>query len=156
MGFFKEFKEFAMRGNVMDLAVGVIIGGAFGGIVNSMVKDIIMPVVGIAGKADFSNLYVGLTPHTQELITGAATTTAGGKVTYPSLDRARELGPVLAYGSFLTVLINFIILALCIFLMIKGMNLLNRKQATAPPPPAPPTKEEILLTEIRDAIRSRA
>jgi large conductance mechanosensitive channel len=156
MGFVKEFREFAMRGNVMDLAVGVIIGAAFGTIVNSMVKDIIMPIVGIAGKADFSNLYFGLTPATQEKIHAAAQTGADGKMIYPSLEKARELGPVLAYGSFLTVVINFIILAFCIFLMVKAMNMLNRKKVDAPEVPPAPTKEEVLLTEIRDALRERA
>lgn len=157
MGFVKEFREFALRGNVMDLAVGVIIGGAFGTIVNSMVKDIIMPIVGIAGKADFSNLYFGLTSETRDKIASATTMGADGKPIVPSLDKARELGSVLAYGSFLTVVINFIILAFCIFLMVKAMNMLNRKKVEATPaaPPAP-SATEVLLTEIRDTLRAGA
>lgn len=154
MGFVKEFKEFALKGNVMDMAVGVIIGGAFGVIVNSLVKDMIMPVVGIAGKADFSNMYVGLTERTRDQIR-AATVLVEGRPLLPSLDKAREMGPVLAYGSFLTVSINFIILAFCIFLMIKAINALKREPAPAPAAPPPPSKQEVLLTEIRDALRSR-
>jgi large conductance mechanosensitive channel len=154
MGFVKEFKEFALKGNVMDLAVGVIIGAAFGTIVNSLVKDVIMPVVGIAGKADFTNLYLGLNTETREKI-HAATKVVEGKPTLPSLDAAREMGPVLAYGSFITVVINFIILAFCIFLMIKAMNKLQRQPAPAPAVPPPLTKDQVLLTEIRDALRTR-
>jgi large conductance mechanosensitive channel len=156
MGFVKEFREFAMRGNVMDLAVGVIIGAAFGTIVNSMVKDIIMPIVGIAGKADFSNLYFGLNGETRKAIAQHTQVAADGKIIQPSLDKAREMGPVLAYGNFLTVVINFLILALCVFLMVKAMNMLNRKKVDAPEVPPAPTKEEVLLTEIRDALRERA
>lgn len=154
MGFVKEFREFALKGNVMDLAVGVIIGGAFGIIVNSMVKDIIMPIVGIAGKADFSNMYLGLTSEARSKIE-AATTVVNGVATAPALDKAREMGPVLAYGSFVTVVINFIILAFCIFLMVKLMNNLKRQPVPAPAAAPAPTKEEILLAEIRDAIRAQ-
>ena len=154
MGFVKEFREFALKGNVMDLAVGVIIGGALGTIVNSLVKDIIMPVVGIAGKADFTNLYIGLTPATQQKVHDAAVV-VNGKEVLPSLDKAREIGPVLAYGSFLTIVLNFVILACCIFLMVKAVNRLKRQPPSAPAVPAPPTKEEVLLTEIRDAIRAK-
>jgi large conductance mechanosensitive channel len=152
MGFVKEFREFAMRGNVIDLAVGVIIGGAFGTIVNSMIADVIMPVIGIAGKADFSNLYVGLNGDARAGI--AKFEAAQGKL--PSLAEARTLGPVLAYGNFITVLINFIILAFCIFLMVKAMNTLKRKQAAAPAVPPAPTPDQVLLTEIRDLLRARA
>jgi large conductance mechanosensitive channel len=155
MSFLKEFKEFAMRGNVVDLAVGVIIGGAFGTIINSVVKDMIMPIVGIAGNVDFSNMYFGLTESTRLKIHAAVTQT-DGKMIYPSLDRAREMGPVLAYGNFITVVINFVILALCIFMMVKAMNMAMRK----PPPPtaAPPplTKDQQLLTEIRDLMKQGA
>lgn len=155
MGFIKEFREFAMRGSVVDLAIGVIIGGAFGTIVNSLVKDVIMPIVGIAGNVDFSNLYIGLNSETRAKIV-AATREVDGKTIAPSLDAAREMGPVLAYGNFITVCINFLILAFCIFLMVKAINVLKRKEAAAPAPPPEPTKEEMLLTEIRDLLRARA
>jgi len=155
MGFVKEFKEFALKGNVMDLAVGVIIGAAFGTIVNSLVKDVIMPVVGIAGKADFTNMYLGLTGETRAKIASHVTRTADGKEVLPSLEAAREMGPVLAYGSFITVVINFIILAFCIFLMVKAMNRLQRQPPPAPAVPPPLTKDQVLLTEIRDALRTR-
>ena len=145
----KEFKEFAMRGNVIDLAVGVIIGAAFGQIVNSIVKDLIMPLVGIAGSVDFSNKYIPLTEKERH-----ATTLPDGSMA--GLEKARELGPVLAYGNFITVLINFIILAFIIFLLIKGMNRLMRKKAEAPAVPPAPTKEEVLLTEMRDALNQIA
>lgn len=137
MGFAKEFKEFATKGNVMDLAVGVIIGGAFGKIVDSVVNDLIMPVVGIIFKADFSNLYVALS---DKIPPGLA------------LADAKKLGPVFAWGNFVTVVLNFIILAFVIFMLIKGMNRLKRK-ADAAPAPAGPTPTEQLLTEIRDALK---
>ncbi|GAC1041585.1 large conductance mechanosensitive channel protein MscL [Rhizobium sp. No.120] len=138
-----EFKAFIARGNVMDLAVGVIIGGAFGGIVKSLVDDIIMPIVGaIFGGFDFSNYFIGL---------------ASG-VNAPTLAAARAQGAVLAYGSFITVLINFLILAWIIFLMVKGVNALRSqverkddKVAEAAPPPA----DVQLLTEIRDLLSKR-
>jgi large conductance mechanosensitive channel len=134
----KEFKEFAMRGNVMDLAVGVIIGAAFGKIVDSVVNDLIMPLVGRAiGNVDFSNLYL---PLTDNITPGL-----------PLLE-ARKLGPVFAYGSFLTILIDFLILAFIIFLLIRGMNRLMRSKANSPDVPPAPTKEEVLLTEIRDLL----
>jgi large conductance mechanosensitive channel len=138
----KEFKEFAMRGNVMDLAVGIIIGAAFSGIVNSVVNDLVMPVVGsVIGNVDFSNLYV---PLSADVPSGLA------------LEEARKLGAVFAWGNFITVLINFILLAFIIFLIVKGMNKLMRKKAAAPATPPAPTKEEVLLTEIRDALRQMA
>lgn len=139
---FKEFKEFAMRGNVMDLAVGVIIGAAFGKIVDSAVGDLLMPLVGRAvGKVDFSNLYL---PLSEAVTTGL------------SLDEARKLGPVFAYGNFLTVLIDFLFLAFIIFLIIRAMNRLMRVKAESPEIPPAPTKEEVLLTEIRDALRGNS
>lgn len=138
MGMLKEFKEFAMRGNVVDMAVGIMIGGAFGGIVNSLINDIVMPVVGIFGKADFSNLYVPLS----DKITEGAT-----------LQAARAQGPVLAYGNFITIVINFIILAFAIFMMVKAMNRLKKAEESAPPP-APP-EDVVLLREIRDALKAR-
>ena len=138
MGMTKEFKEFAMRGNVMDLAVGVIIGAAFGGIVNSVVNDLIMPLVGVViGDVDFSNLYM---PLSADVPTGLA------------LEEARKLGAVFAWGNFVTVLFNFLILAFIIFLIIRAMNRMMRKKAAAPDVPPAPTKEEVLLTEMRDAL----
>lgn len=138
MGFVKEFKEFATKGNVMDLAVGVIIGAAFGKIVDSVVNDLIMPVIGIIFKADFSNLYVALS----DKITPGLT-----------LAEAKKLGPVFAWGNFVTVVLNFIILAFVIFMLVKGMNRMKRKQETAPAAAPAPTPTEQLLTEIRDALK---
>ncbi len=148
MGFVKEFKEFALKGNVVDMAVGVIIGGAFGTIIASMINDLIMPVVGIAGKADFSNLYLPLTESARK-----AVAQAGDKGL--SLADARAAGPVLAYGNFITVAINFAILALCIFVMIKAINTLKRQPLPAPAAPPPPTKDQELLMQIRDALMRR-
>ena len=134
----KEFQEFIAKGNVMDLAVGVIIGGAFGLIVNSLVNDIIMPVVGaLFGGFDFSNYFLPL----------------ASNVTATSLEAAREQGAVFAYGNFLTVVINFLILAWIIFLMVKGVNNIRRRlereeEAAEAPPPA----DVALLTEIRDLL----
>jgi large conductance mechanosensitive channel len=143
MGLFKEFRDFAMRGNVLDLAVGVIIGAAFGGVVNSLVNDIIMPPVGKAiGGVDFRNLFVAL----------------DSKVTAASLEEARKQGAVLAYGNFITVLINFLILAFCVFLIVKAFNTAMKrfeKEKPAAPPPAP-TPDQKLLGEIRDLLARRA
>ena len=138
-----EFKTFIARGNVMDLAVGVIIGGAFGLIVNSLVQDIVMPLVGVVfGGFDFSNYFLPLSSN----------------VTATSLAAAREQGAVFAYGNFITVVINFVILAWIIFLMVKGVNTLRaslekqeKKEAEAAPPPA----DIQLRTEIRDHWKSR-
>ena len=141
MGMMKEFQEFAVKGNVMDLAVGVIIGGAFGKIVDSVVSDLIMPLVGkVLGGLDFSSYYIAL---------------AGQAAGLP-LAEARKAGAVFAYGNFITVAINFVILAFIVFLMVKQMNRL-RREAPPPPPAAPaPTPEDIvLLREIRDSLRSR-
>jgi large conductance mechanosensitive channel len=138
----KEFQEFISKGNVMDLAVGVIIGGAFGLIVNSLVGDIIMPVVGaIFGGFDFSNYFLPLS----------------SAVTATSLEEARRQGAVFAYGNFLTVVINFMILAWIIFLMVKGVNNLRRRleQQKEDAPPAPPPADVQLLTEIRDLLAKR-
>ena len=138
----KEFQEFISKGNVMDLAVGVIIGGAFGLIVSSLVGDIIMPLVGaIFGGFDFSNYFVPLS----------------STVTAESLEEARKQGAVFAYGNFITVLINFLILAWIIFLLVKGVNSLRRrleKQKEAAPA-APPPADVQLLTEIRDLLAKR-
>jgi large conductance mechanosensitive channel len=133
-----EFKAFIAKGNVMDLAVGVIIGGAFGLIVSSLVDDIIMPIVGaIFGGLDFSNFFI-------PLAAGVSATT---------LDAAREQGAVLAYGNFLTVLINFLILAWIIFLMVKAVNSLRKQEEEAPAAPAAPPADIALLTEIRDLLK---
>jgi len=138
MSFISEFREFAVKGNVVDLAVGVIIGGAFGKIVDSLVADVIMPIVGlIFGKLDFSNLYVVL-----------GTVPAGVANTLADLKKAGV--PVLAYGNFITVAVNFVILAFVIFVMVKQIN---RLRNSAPPPP-PATPEDItLLREIRDSLK---
>jgi large conductance mechanosensitive channel len=146
MAVLKEFKEFAMRGNVVDLAVGVIIGAAFGQIVNSVVKDLVMPLVGIAGSVDFTNMYLPLSDKVREAMTLPNGSTL-------ALEKARELGPVFAYGNFITVLINFVILAFIIFLVVKLMNNLMRKKAESPAVPPAPTKEEVLLTEMRDTLK---
>jgi large conductance mechanosensitive channel len=139
MGFATEFKEFASKGNVVDLAVGVIIGAAFAKIVDSMVKDLIMPVVGrVVGGLDFSNYFVALAPPPP----GYA-----GPMTYEALTKAGV--PLFAYGNFITVLINFLILALIIFVMVKQINRLRR---TSPPAAATP-EDTVLLREIRDSLR---
>ncbi|WP_276373887.1 large conductance mechanosensitive channel protein MscL [Chryseolinea sp. H1M3-3] len=143
----KEFKEFALRGNVMDLAVGVIIGAAFGTIVNSVVNDLIMPLVGIAFKADFSNLYWPLS----EKVSAALATDPN-----LPLDKAKELGPVFAWGNFITVVLNFIILAFIIFLLVKGMNKLKKKEEAKPAAPAELPPDVKLLAEIRDLLKTRA
>jgi large conductance mechanosensitive channel len=133
----KEFREFAMKGNVVDLAVGVIIGAAFGGIVTSLVGDIIMPIVGaITGGLDFSNYFTPLST----------------KVTAANLADAKKQGAVLAWGNFLTLTINFIIIAFVLFVVIRAMNKLKRKDEAAPAPPKP-TRGEELLTEIRDLLK---
>ncbi|MCA9280652.1 MAG: large conductance mechanosensitive channel protein MscL [Phycisphaerales bacterium] len=148
MGLLKEFKEFAMKGNVMDMAVGIIIGGAFGGIVQSFIKDVIMPIVGMAGKADFSQQYIPLNEGAKKAVEAA-----GG--TLP-LEEARTAGSVLAWGNFVTVFINFLILAFVIFMMIKIMNNMRKKEAAAPAPPPGPTPDQKLLMEIRDALKAKA
>jgi large conductance mechanosensitive channel len=141
MGVMKEFKEFAVKGNVMDLAVGVIIGSAFGKIVESMVRDIIMPVVGaVFGKLDFSGLFVIL-----------RSPPPGTEMTLDALSKAGV--PVLAYGNFLTVAVNFAILAFIIFLMVKQMNRLKREAPPEPAVPAAPSEDILLLREIRDQLK---
>jgi large conductance mechanosensitive channel len=138
MSFASEFKEFALKGNVMDLAVGVIIGGAFGKIVDSMVGDVVMPVVSkIFGGLDFSNYFLPLAGQTETV-----------------LAEAKKAGAVLAYGSFVTVAINFAILAFIIFVMVRQINRLKREAPPPPPaPPAPPPEDVLLLREIRDALK---
>ena len=146
MGFLKEFKEFAVKGNVMDLAVGVIIGGAFGKIVDSVVKDLIMPLVSaIIGSPDFSNMYMVLKDPTNGITNGMALADA----------QTVENAVVFAYGNFITVAINFLLLAFAVFLMVKGINRLKRKEeAAAPAAPAGPSQEE-LLAEIRDLLKKQ-
>ena len=141
MGMVQEFREFAIKGNVIDLAVGVIIGGAFGKIVDSVVSDLIMPVVGlIFGKLDFSNLF---------LVLGSAP-----EGTAMTLDALKKAGvPVFAYGSFITVAVNFMILAFIIFLMIKQINRLKRETPVAPPAPVATPEDIVLLREIRDSLK---
>jgi large conductance mechanosensitive channel len=134
----KEFRDFAMKGNVVDLAVGVIIGAAFGAIVSSMVADVIMPIIGaITGGLDFSNYFTGLSK----------------SVTATNLADAKKQGAVLAWGSFLTLTLNFIIVAFVLFLVIRFMNQLKRNDAAKPVEPPKPTREEELLTEIRDLLK---
>lgn len=145
MGFIKEFKEFAMRGNVMDMAVGVIIGGAFGKIITSMVNDILMPAITklMSGSLDFTNMFVNLSDDTE----------------YTTLEAAKEAGvSVLAYGQFIQNTVDFIIIAFCIFLIIKSINKLSKQkkeeEIPAPEEPKGPTQEE-LLTEIRDLLKQK-
>lgn len=141
MSIVSEFKEFALKGNVVDLAVGVIIGGAFGKIVDSLVADIIMPLVGLVfGRLDFSSLYVVL---------GAVP--AGVANNLAELKKAGV--PVLAYGSFITIAVNFVILAFVIFIMVKQINRLRHTEEAAPAAPAEPAEDVVLLREIRDSLK---
>lgn len=144
MSIIKEFKTFAMRGNVIDMAVGIIIGAAFGKIVTSLVNDVIMPPLGVLIKnVDFSNLFVTL-----------------GEGEFATVAAAKEAGvATLNYGVFVNELINFTIIAFAVFLLIKGINTMKSKEEAAPKPPAPPTppsNEEKLLAEIRDALKSKS
>ncbi len=134
----KEFKEFAMRGNVVDMAVGIIIGAAFGKIVSSVVKDVIMPPIGmLTGGVDFSQLFINL-----------------GSETYETLAQAQAAGaPTINYGSFLQTVFDFIIIAFAIFMMIKGLNSMKRKEEEAPEEPAAPAEDVLLLQEIRDLLK---
>lgn len=146
MSMVSEFKEFALKGNVMDLAVGVIIGGAFGKIISSLVDDVIMPIIAfiLGGNVDFSNMYVVM----GDVPEGTANT-------YAALKEAGVA--VLAYGQFLTVLINFILLAFVVFMLVKGMNNMRRKEeAAAPAAPAADPADIALLKEIRDELRRKA
>src|SRR5512143_3298495 len=148
MSMITEFKEFAARGNVVDLAVGVIIGGAFGKIVTSVVNDIIMPPIGkLMGGVNFSDLFINLDP----------SKLAKDGAVIKSLAQAKEAGAaVIAYGSFINTVIDFVIVAFCIFIMVKAINTLKKKPAPAPAAPPEPTREEKLLAEIRDILKSRA
>jgi large conductance mechanosensitive channel len=134
----KEFREFAMKGNVVDLAVGVVIGVAFGAIVSSLVGDIIMPIIGaISGGLDFSNYFIPLAK----------------SVTASNLADAKKQGAVLAYGNFITLTLNFLIVAAVLFIVVRTMNQLKRHEAAAPSAPPKPSREEELLTEIRDLLK---
>jgi large conductance mechanosensitive channel len=138
MGMLQEFKAFAIKGNVIDLAVGVIIGAAFGKIVDSMVQDVIMPVVGrVVGGLDFSNYYLPL----------------NGQGTAMTLAEAKKAGAVLAYGNFMTILLNFLILAFIIFQMVRLVNKARRKEPEAEAAPAPTPEDIVLLREIRDSLK---
>ena len=138
MSFVSEFKEFAVKGNVMDLAVGVIIGGAFGKIVDSVVNDLVMPLVGKAvGGLDFTNYYLALADQPAGL----------------PMAEAKKIGAVFAYGNFITVALNFLILAFIIFLMIKQINRLKKEAPAAPPAPAVTPEDILLLREIRDNLK---
>ena len=141
---FNEFKQFAMRGNVVDLAIGVIIGGAFGAIVTSFVGDIMMPVIGVlTGGVDFSNMYVLIK--------------AGSEAApYASLDAAKKAGAVaVAYGTLINTVVNFLIVAPALFVVVKGMNAARKQEAAAPPAPPAPSDEVVLLKEIRDLLAKR-
>lgn len=152
---FDEFKKFAAAGNVIDLAVGVIVGGMFGKIVTAFVDDLINPILGLVGKADFTNLYI---PLSSKIVS-----TAGGQL--PALADARKLGPVLAYGDFVTVVINTVLTLFAIFLVVRGLNKMRDRMAKPAPVveekpvvvEAPPVPADVaLLTEIRDLLRSQA
>jgi large conductance mechanosensitive channel len=136
----KEFREFALKGNLVDLAIGFVIGAAFTGLVQSLVNDIIMPIIGfVTGGIDFSNHYLQLA--------GAA---------QPTLAEARKAGATLAYGNFLTLVINFVIVAWVLFMVVKSINQLKRQPPPAPATPAPPPRQELLLEEIRDLLAKRS
>ena len=158
MGLLKEFKEFALKGSVIDLAIGVIIGAAFGGLINSMVSDVLMPPIGKAvGNLDFSNLYISLSDNIDKAHVAMASTQPT-EATAPRLplEEARKLGPVIAYGKFLTGVINFLIIAFCVFLLVKLVNTAARKferQKAAEAVVAPPA-DVALLTEIRDLLKA--
>jgi len=138
MGMISEFKDFVAKGNVMDLAVGVIIGGAFGTIVSSLTNDIIMPIVGaIFGGLDFGDYFVGLSAN----------------VTAANLDAAKEQGAVLAYGNFITAAVNFLILAVIIFMLVRAVNNMMKEEEEAPAAPPAPEADVVLLEEIRDLLK---
>ncbi|CAN5641815.1 large-conductance mechanosensitive channel protein MscL [soil metagenome] len=172
MGLIKEFKEFALKGNVVDLAVGVIIGAAFGGLIKSMVDDVLMPPIGkVVGNLDFTNLYISLSDKVDAanaaIVKQIATTRPDvADSTFNVLDaatrlplaKAKEIGPVIAYGNFLTGVINFAIVAFCVFLLIKLMNTAVRKfekqKAVEAAAPSVPPADVQLLTEIRDLLKA--
>ena len=133
----KEFRDFALKGNVVDLAVGIVIRAAFGAIVNSLVTDIIMPLIGAIGSVDFSNYFIALS----------------SKVTATNLADARKQGAVLAYGNFITLAVNFVIIAFSLFIVIRIINRLRRHEEAKPAEPPKPSAEVVLLTEIRDLLK---
>jgi large conductance mechanosensitive channel len=133
----KEFREFAMNGNVVDLAVGIVIGAAFGAIVTSLVNDIVMPIIGMLGGLDFNNYFIPLS----------------AKVTATNLADAKKQGAVLAYGSFITLIVNFLIIAFALFIVVRIMNNLKRREEAKPAEPPKPSAEVELLTEIRDLLK---
>ena len=140
MGMMKEFREFAVKGNVVDMAVGIIIGGAFGTIVKSLVSDVLMPPIGLAlGGVDFTNLFFNL-----------------GDGTYETLDAAKEAGAATVnYGVFMNNVISFLIVAFAVFMLVKGINAAKKKEEEKPAAPAEPPKQEVLLEEIRDLLKQR-
>ncbi len=133
----KEFRDFALKGNVVDLAVGIVIGAAFGAIVNSLASDIIMPLIGAIGSVDFSNYFLA----------------PSSKVTATNLADARKQGAVLAYGNFITLAVNFLIIAFSLFIVIRFINQLKRREEAKPAEPPKPSAEVVLLTEIRDLLK---
>ena len=144
MGIVQEFKEFAIKGNAMDLAIGVIIGGAFGKIVTSVVDDLVMPIVGaIVGKPDFSSMYMVLADPSNKVTAGM------------TLENARKIdgASIFAYGNFITVGINFLLLAMVVFMLVKGINKMKKEKVEEAPAPAEPTSTDQLLMEIRDALK---
>jgi large conductance mechanosensitive channel len=144
MSIVKEFKEFAMRGNIVDMAVGIIIGSAFGKIISSVVSDILMPPIGMAiGRVDVKDFKL-------VLLKAAPAVTEGGQIVKQAVTEV-----AIKYGMFIQTIIDFLIVAFCIFLVIKVMNRLKKKEEEKPAPPAAPTKEEILLTEIRDLLKEK-
>ncbi len=144
MKIINEFREFAVKGNAIDMAVGVIIGAAFGKIVSSMIDDLIMPLIAgiMRSGVDFSNYFFFL-GSTESAVP-------------PVLTEARKLGPVLAFGNFVTIMINFVILAFCVFMLVKFINSLRAKPAPTPSTPPAPSSEELLLTEIRDLLKHKS
>ena len=156
MGIIKEFKEFAVKGNAIDMAVGIIVGGAFGKIVSSVVNDVIMPPIGkLLGGVDFTNLYVNLgdaTVKVKEKV-GDLDVETVKQVADMSLAQARGAGvPVLAYGNLIQTVVDFTIIAFCVFLLVKGINSLKKKEEAKPSAPPEPSAEVKLLTQIRDAL----
>ncbi len=138
----KEFREFELRGNVVDLAIGVIIGAAFNKIVDSIVSDIIMPIIGaITGGLDFSNYYIAL---------------SSAIIGHPAYADAKKAGAALGFGQFLTITVNFIIVAMILFFIVRAINMLKKSEAAVPAPPAPPSESETLLKEIRDLLAAKA
>ncbi|MGL4597346.1 MAG: large conductance mechanosensitive channel protein MscL [Bacteroidia bacterium] len=148
MGFVKEFKEFALKGNLIDMAIGVVIGAAFGKVVTAFIDGMVMPMIGkLLNNVDFNNLYMSISDKVD-----AANLAAGQPL---ALEDAKKIGPVVAYGSFITMVIDFLIVALVVFMVIKAINKTKKKQEEAPAAPPAPSKEEVLLTEIRDALRTK-